>query len=46
MELLAHTDLPITSVAHFCGFNTELAFWKLFLKRTGMPPLRFRNDRR
>ena len=46
MELLAHTDLPITSVANFCGFNTELAFWKIFRKRTGMPPLRFRNDRR
>ena len=46
MELLAHTDLPIVSVAHFSGFNTELEFWKLFRKRTGMPPLRFRNERR
>jgi LacI family transcriptional regulator len=46
MELLAHTDLPIVSVAHFSGFNTELEFWKLFRKRTGMPPLRFRSERR
>ena len=46
MELLAHTDIPIASVAHFSGFNTELEFWKLFRKRTGMPPLRFRSERR
>jgi AraC-like DNA-binding protein len=46
MELLAHTNLPITSVAHFCGFQTELEFWKIFRKRTGVPPQRFRNDRR
>ena len=46
MELLAHTDIPIASVAHFSGFNTELEFWKLFRKRTGMSPLRFRSERR
>ena len=46
MELLVHTDMPIASVAHFSGFNTELEFWKLFSKRTGMPPLRFRDARR
>jgi transcriptional regulator GlxA family with amidase domain len=46
MELLVHTDIPIASVAHFSGFNTELEFWKLFSKRTGMPPLRFRDARR
>ncbi len=45
MELLVHTDIPIASVAHFSGFNTELEFWKLFSKRTGMPPLRFRDAR-
>ena len=45
MELLIHTDIPIASVAHFSGFNTELEFWKLFSKRTGMPPLRFREAR-
>ncbi len=46
MELLVHTDIPIASVAHFSGFNTELEFWKLFSRRTGMPPLRFRDARR
>ncbi len=46
MELLVHTDMPIASVAHFSGFNTELEFWKLFSKRTGMPPQHFRDARR
>ncbi len=46
MELLVHTDIPIASVAHFSGFNTELEFWKLFSKRTGMPPQHFRDARR
>ena len=46
MELLAHTDMPIAAVAQFSGFKTELEFWKLFRKRTGMPPLRFRHGRR
>ena len=46
MELLVHTNIPIASVAHFSGFNTELEFWKLFRKRAGMSPLRFRSERR
>ncbi len=46
MELLAHTDMAIAAVAQFSGFKTELEFWKLFRKRTGMPPLRFRHGRR
>ena len=46
MELLSHTDMPIAAVAQFSGFKTELEFWKLFRKRTGMPPLRFRHGRR
>ena len=45
MELLVHTNIPIASVAHFSGFNTELEFWKLFRKRAGMSPLRFRSER-
>ena len=46
MELLANTDLPITSVAHFCGFQTELEFWKIFRRRAGVAPLEFRKARR
>ena len=40
------SDMPIAAVANFCGFKTGLEFWKLFRKRTGVPPLHFRNDRR
>ena len=46
MELLARTDIPIASVAHFSGFRTELAFWKVFRRRTGTSPLAFRKARR
>ena len=46
MELLAHTDMPVTAIAHFCGFNTRLDFWKVFRSRTGMSPLHFRNGRK
>ena len=46
MELLAHTDMPVTAIPHFCGFNTRLDFWKVFRRRTGMSPLQFRNVRK
>ena len=45
-ELLANSDIPVSAVAHFCGFKTELAFWKTFSKRIGVAPLRFREARR
>ena len=46
VELLANTDMPIAAVADASGFKTELDFWKVFRKRMGVPPLRFRNDRK
>ena len=46
MDLLAHSDMPIEAVAHFSGFKTEWEFWKIFKKRTGKPPLQFRNARK
>ena len=46
MDLLARSDMTIAAVAHFCGFKTEWEFWDLFRRRTGMPPLRFRNGRK
>ena len=46
IELLAHTNMPIAAVATFCGFRTELAFWKIFRKRMGVAPLRFRKARK
>ncbi|MBR4614828.1 MAG: helix-turn-helix domain-containing protein, partial [Kiritimatiellae bacterium] len=46
MELLVHADSPISVVASQCGFPSEWEFWHFFRKRTGMPPLRFRRERR
>ena len=46
MDLLAHTDMPIETVAHFCGFGRKWEFWWLFKKRTERTPLQFRTARR
>ena len=46
IELLANTDMPISSLSGFCGFKTEWAFWRTFSRRMGVPPLRFRKDRK
>ena len=46
MELLVHTDRTIAAVAALSGFRTEWEFWHFFRKRTGLPPLRFRKERR
>ena len=46
MELLVHTDRTIAAVAALSGFRTEWEFWHFFRKRTGLPPLRFRRERR
>ena len=45
VDLLANTEMRIEAIANFCGFNTELAFWKAFRKRTGVSPLDFRKSR-
>ena len=45
VDLLANTEMRIGAIASFCGFNTELAFWKAFRKRTGVSPLDFRKSR-
>lgn len=46
IELLTNTDMPIEAVANFSGFKTKWEFWHFFRKRTGVPPTRFRKDRR
>ncbi|MBR3086816.1 MAG: substrate-binding domain-containing protein [Kiritimatiellae bacterium] len=46
MELLASTDMPVSAVAHFCGFKARWEFWHFFQKRTGFSPMKFRSDRR
>ena len=45
VDLLANTEMRIEAIANFCGFNTELAFWKAVRKRTGVSPLDFRKSR-
>ena len=46
IELLTNTEMPIEAVANFSGFKTKWEFWHFFRKRTGVPPTRFRKDRR
>jgi transcriptional regulator GlxA family with amidase domain len=41
-ELLETTDLPITAVAHRCGFASPLALREQFARRTGTTPGRYR----
>jgi LacI family transcriptional regulator len=46
IELLSGTDMPVSAIAHFCGFSGEWEFWHFFRKRTGVSPRTFRSDRR
>ncbi|MCQ4211487.1 helix-turn-helix domain-containing protein [Streptomyces longispororuber] len=41
-ELLAGTDLPTTTVARMVGFEDPAYFSRLFSRRVGTPPSRFR----
>lgn len=41
-KLLAQTDLPITSVAFDCGFQSQRSFNRVFLEFTDMTPSEFR----
>ncbi|WP_372350920.1 AraC family transcriptional regulator [Streptomyces sp. KL116D] len=41
-ELLAGTDLPTTTVARMVGYEDPAYFSRLFGRRIGMPPSRFR----
>lgn len=46
VELLTHSEKPVSAIADFCGFRTELAFWKTFRRRMGVAPQQFRKTRR
>ena len=42
-QLLRQTDLPLTEISQMTGFETQQYFNRVFKKRTGMSPLKYRN---
>ncbi|MFJ5547981.1 helix-turn-helix domain-containing protein [Streptomyces sp. NPDC093225] len=45
-ELLVRTDLPVAAVARRVGYEDPSYFSRLFSRRVGLPPARFREQRR
>ena len=45
-ETLAATAMPIHEVANLVGYASELAFTKVFKKRAGMTPTKFRKSKK
>lgn len=43
-ELLTHTDLPISNIAHSVGYTDSLLFSKMFSKNLGSCPSQYRRD--
>lgn len=46
MELLEHTDLPVSQIAYESGFGSSSYFIEKFRKNVGMTPAAFRKARR
>lgn len=44
IQALRNTDSSITSIANDCGFQSIRSFNNIFLKKTGISPLRYRNQ--
>jgi len=45
-RLLATTDLPVSRVAEASGFGSVSRFYRAFTDACGIPPARFRRERR
>jgi AraC family transcriptional regulator len=43
-QLLRDADLPLTEVAHQCGFTSQSQFTTLFRRFTGVTPGKFRGE--
>ena len=41
-ELLLGSDMPVCRIAHFCGYDDEFYFSRLFCRRFGMSPTAYR----
>lgn len=41
-DLLINTKDPIDVISYNCGFNSQSAFYRMFQKRTGMTPKKYR----
>ncbi|MBR3594207.1 MAG: helix-turn-helix domain-containing protein [Clostridia bacterium] len=41
-DLLVNTKDPIDVISYKCGFNSQSAFYRMFQKRTGMTPKKYR----
>lgn len=44
-NLLLHTDMPTSKIAHEIGYANEFSFSKFFKRVEGMPPSQFRRSR-
>ena len=42
IELLTTTDLPIAEISESCGYSDVLYFCRLFSRKCGLPPARYR----
>ena len=41
-DLLVNTKDPIDVISYKCGFNSQSAFYRMFQKKTGMTPKKYR----
>jgi len=45
-DLIANTTLSLEQIAHKCGYNSEVHFYRQFLSKTGTTPGDYRNSSR